>query len=512
MTKWYLLGLLAAAAWTPHPLLAGKIDPDDPPQGLFSDDWMVALLGGQKAGYVHTTMFREGDEITTRAISVLSIARGAVAMEVSTMESYIETVAGAPISFESTNKLATMTTVTRGRVRDDQIEIERTQFGMTQTERIPYPKGALMGWGRYAEEVRRGLKEGLTYELDAYVPSLKTDQAVKTRVTIAGRETVDLPDEHLEAIRITTTMSTPVGSMDVVSWVTEDWTLLKSRVQTMGLSIEMVRTDKQTALKDVTPPELFVDTLVKTDKKIDRAAARSIRYRLGVTGEGEPVPDLPITGMQKPGQRTDNGLDLEVTRQDHKALRKAKLPQQSEEFAESLQANIWINSDDPQVITMAKDAAGDATKPYEVADRLRKYATEVIDEKNLNVGFATASEVCRNKEGDCSEHAVLLAALGRVHKIPSRVVIGLVYVPNFAGAKNVFGFHMWTQFNLGGQWVDFDAAQDESDCNATHIALATSSLAHSSLADLSFSLLNVIGRLKIDVLEAKPRTAVSGAK
>ena len=104
---------------------------------------------------------------------------------------------------------------------------------------------------------------------------------------------------------------------------------------------------------------------------------------------------------------------------------------------------------------------------------------------------------------------MLLAALGRVYQLPSRVVVGLVYVPWFGAKKDVFGFHMWTQFYLDGQWVDFDAAQNESDCNPTHIAVATSSLKNAALGEMAFSLINVIGRLKIEVIESDPPEALS---
>jgi transglutaminase-like putative cysteine protease len=230
---------------------------------------------------------------------------------------------------------------------------------------------------------------------------------------------------------------------------------------------------------------------------------------LTVTGEGDPIPDLPATGMQTARRLPDGPVELEVARQDHQALRSAQPSELGGELSEYLDSNVWINSDDPDVKAMASEAARDATTPYEIADSLRRYVTEVIKQKNLNIGFASASEVCRNREGDCSEHAVLLAALGRVHRLPSRVVMGLVYVPAFTGAQDIFGFHMWTQFHIGGQWVDFDAAQHESDCNPTHIAVAVSSLQGAALGDMAFALVNVIGRLKIEIVEAEPSSAVS---
>jgi hypothetical protein len=135
--------------------------------------------------------------------------------------------------------------------------------------------------------------------------------------------------------------------------------------------------------------------------------------------------------------------------------------------------------------------------------------TDVIEDKNLTVGFATASEVCRNKEGDCSEHAVLLAALGRACGLPARVATGLVYVPIFGGNEDIFGFHMWTQFRIGDAWVDFDAAQRESDCNPTHIAFNVAALEGAGLGQIAIDLINVIGNLEIDITRVDAGAAVT---
>ena len=70
---------------------------------------------------------------------------------------------------------------------------------------------------------------------------------------------------------------------------------------------------------------------------------------------------------------------------------------------------------------------------------------------------------------------------------------------SFGGKKNVFGFHMWTQFYIGDQWIDFDAALRETDCSPARIALATSPLNTAALGDIAFSIVNVISGLKVEI-------------
>ncbi|MFQ5490075.1 MAG: transglutaminase family protein [Phycisphaerae bacterium] len=502
-----VFGLLAATG------RAKAIDPDNPPMGLFSDEWLVIRLADQQAGYAHTTLSREGDQVIARTVTVVSMRRGQAELRIDVMESSTETVSGKPISFESVQRMAAMTTTVKGQVRDGQVHIEKSQFGMTQSMTVPYPEGALMGWGLFAEQLRRGLAEGLAYQVSAYMPSLRLDGAVAAGIVIGGKETIELLDGPAQGVRVKTTMSSPSGTMEMTGWIDAEGNVLKTQLEMMGLTFEMIRSDKATATAQLEAPEILFDSLVKSDRRIDRHQARRITYRLSTVDGGAELPTLPETGLQKPKPGPDGRVQLTVTRQDHARLRDASQSNAKDPASEALKpylaSNLWINSDDPQVQAMAKTAGGDADGSYALADNLRRYVSRVIEEKNLNVGFASASEVCRNKQGDCSEHAVLLAALGRARQLPSRVVVGLVYVPTFGGARDVFGFHMWTQFHLGGQWVDFDAAQNESDCNPTHIALATSSLQNAALGEMAFSLINVIGRLKIEVLDADPPTALS---
>jgi hypothetical protein len=92
-----------------------------------------------------------------------------------------------------------------------------------------------------------------------------------------------------------------------------------------------------------------------------------------------------------------------------------------------------------------------------------------VRKKDLTVGYATAAEVATARQGDCTEHAVLAAAMCRAAGIPAQVVTGLAYVGEFAGRKNVFVPHAWFRAWIGGQWIDYDAALRRFD--AGHIAL-----------------------------------------
>ncbi len=492
------------------PLAAGQqtlpINLLDPPQGLFLEDWMIVELSDQKVGYAHSTFTREGDTIQTRTITAITIRRAKIKIDINVMQTAQETVGGVPLKFESISKLSTIDQAMRGVIEDGKVRITSAQFGMETEQTYDYPAGAKMLWGTFRAGIEHGFSEGTTYDLDIYEPSLRTDAAINAKITVGKKMTITLPDGPREAIKVITSMNLPMGSFENIGYVDAMGRVLRTEIPMAGLSMRLTATTREQALDDFDPPEFFVDTLVQIDRAIDRDTAQRIEYTLKISGADRSIPDLPTNAMQTPGVRTKQSATIVVQRIDQDQLR--KLPMEtthSEAMKPYLKAGPSINIHDAEIIKMAKEARGDTTHPYLVADKLRVYVSKIITEKNLNIGFATASEVCRKREGDCSEHAVLLAALGRVVNLPSRVVVGLAYVPEFAGKRNVFGFHMWTQFNLGGKWIDFDAALRESDCSPARIALATSSLNDAGIGDIAFAIIDIITGLeiKIDKIESR---------
>jgi hypothetical protein len=303
-------------------------------------------------------------------------------------------------------------------------------------------------------------------------------------------------------------MRSPVGMMTLESWVNENGDVLKAVMPAPGLGDMVLYTvDQKTALNDFVPPEIFMKSAIKADRKLEPRSLRRVVYRVRPLDKAADLNGLPETDAQRVVPGEDGTVEVTVTRLDYSDGRslEAATGHASAEPSEFLDSNLMINLDDAELMALAKRAAGEVKEPFALADRLRRFVSEYVQAKNLNIGFATASEVARTREGDCSEHGVLLAALGRLNKIPSRVAVGLVYVPTFGGETDIFGYHLWTQFHLGGRWLDYDAALNESECSPTRIAFSTSSLRNTGLADLSLPLLSKIGVIDIDILHVELR-------
>lgn len=488
--------------------LADPIDPNNPPEGRFFDDWGEVFLAGKKIGYAHSTNARKGDQILTSSTMVMKLGRVDQPISIEVISSTTETIRGKPLAFGSTMKMAAMNTSTSGVIRDGKVTVTTAQFGMKQSKSHDFPEGALMVWGAFRLSLLKGFKPGTKYEFQTYAPELKADGAIPTTVTIGDWEEIEANGKHIKAQKVTASLATPVLVLEMVSWVDQDAHPLRAHVPMPGMGeLSIVATDQATALSGFVPPELFLKSLVEVGRPIDRNKAQRIRYRITAKNDDVDLATLPTTGMQTVASPAERSVELTVTRQPHQPTDRSKTPVATPDLSEFLDANLMINTADPELMKLAKRASGPATEPFALADRLRRFVTDYVETKNLNIGFATASEVCRNREGDCSEHGVLLAALGRINGLPSRVVVGLAYVPSLAGRTHVFGYHMWTQFYIDHRWIDFDAALRESDCSPARIAFATSSLKDTGLADISLPLLSKIGGIHIEILEVDSGTA-----
>ncbi len=145
---------------------------------------------------------------------------------------------------------------------------------------------------------------------------------------------------------------------------------------------------------------------------------------------------------------------------------------------------------------MRKQAAGAETDPWKVAVALEQYVHRVMRVDFVDA-FSTAADVARARKGDCKEHAIYLAALARARGIPARVAIGMVYL------NGAFGGHMWTEVYIDGRWIPLDATLGGGGVGAAHLKQGQSTLEGVSAYIAFLPAAQVVGRLKIEVLEAE---------
>jgi hypothetical protein len=432
---------------------------------------------------------------------VIDIGRGDAAVSVSMEGSFVETLGGKPVSMESKRIWGKMPLITRCTYGTEEIQIESIQGEHVTSATKPMPEETWLPPAAAAAFVRKRLEAGAQeIALRTIDPMSGSDPALITRRDIR-KMSIEAMGKTIPAYRCITTSSATPG-VEITEYLDEQGIPVRSQASMGGLAVTIVAAKREVAEQKGEPPELMLRTFVKPDKPI--AKPRSLRravYILSVPG-GEG-PEITSTAIQTVEPLGDGRVRVRI---DTAAPRPAE-PADAED-RRFRDGSPLINSEDPVVQGLAREALLQAGQsPLERAQAMRRFVHDYIDQKDLGIGFASASEVARGRQGDCTEHATLLAAMLRADGIPSRVASGLIYADQFAGERRIFGYHMWTQALLDVEgaltWLDLDATMPTSHFDATHITLATSPLADADPTSSFTGLISLIGRLQIKVERAE---------
>jgi transglutaminase-like putative cysteine protease len=132
-----------------------------------------------------------------------------------------------------------------------------------------------------------------------------------------------------------------------------------------------------------------------------------------------------------------------------------------------LASNSFLVLTDSLLRATAASIAGKETDPERIAAATYRWVTERFRFRLGAVLFGASPEVLRSLTGDCSEAAVLTAALLRARGVPARIALGFASV-----GRGVFIGHAWCEARLGGAWVGVDAALREYPTGVERIKLA----------------------------------------
>lgn len=479
------------------------------------DRWYSVELMGGKAGWMHSQQQRKGETIVTRTKMQFTMGRGGAGIEITMASEFVETLTGKPISMRSQQKLGASPVDTTWTFKDGTAEVVTKQGGRATTETKPMPDGEWVTPAVAEREMLARFKAG-EKTISASTLAAETGLEVITQ-TRTGFEPVTLTIEGKPVEAIKTTVTTDaMGGVASTEWLDKSGELIKSETNLGGIAVIMTRSSKGEAQAegDGFAPEIMVKTFVKPDKPIKdpRTSTRAV-YVLSV--EGEDMPELPSAAAQKVEPLSPTSARVTVD-----ASRPQPAPAEDVKNAVFLASSSAADLTDDKITALTAKALKDA--PADKAQRaelLRRAVYEHISDKNLGTAMATASEVVRTRSGDCSEHGVLLAALLRADKIPSRVATGLIYADSFAGSREIFGYHMWAQALLDGpegpRWVDLDGTfPPVMTFDATHISIAHYDLGNDTLNQSLIGLARVLGRLEIKVesVEHAPAPAPATGK
>ena len=468
-------------------------------------EYFAVFMEGKKAGYaINKRVVSESEVITSDELS-LTLSRAGISMSVTMNTKIVETADGKPLGFECVQDLGLMNVKIEvsGTVQPDgKLILINRSAGSEQKSIVEWPSGALMAEGSRLLQEEKGLQEGTEYSYRVFEPTMA--RALDAKTSVGTMEQVDLLGRIVTLTEVTTRLSMPgMGEMTSKSYLDEDFSLQKSVSPIMGINMEMVACPREFALgkNDVAElvSKMFIDSPVPLD---DVDSAESVTYHL------DPLPDAKLTIPPNDNQQVQKFDDGKVIMTVKPVIPPpgATFPYKGDDAAalEALEPTPFVQSDHKMIIELARRAVGGTKDAAEAINKIEAFVADYVEDKNLSVGYASAVEVASSRQGDCTEHAVLAAALCRAVGIPAQVVTGLAYVDEWRNVENGFGGHAWTQAYVGDKWVGIDAAFKGADLggyDAGHIALAAG---NGDPGDF-FSLVTSMGQFKIEKVIIKKR-------
>jgi hypothetical protein len=233
---------------------------------LPQEDWMNLMIMGTKAGYAHVFMDKaeyNGEEmIKIRSEMMIALRRSGLLLQLSkTKEAYLD-MDLSPRHFISTSNETGEDKLVEGKVENGvlssrRITLRTTLSGKTTEESKPIPKDIVFEEMLGFIALSRGLKVGDQYDLNVF--NLELLEPVKTTVAVAGEDVIEYNGKQENVFVLDYTLDL-MGGIQSREWLGPDGTTYKMEMGAMG--IEMIRTDKQTALGEVGDVDVIINTKI----------------------------------------------------------------------------------------------------------------------------------------------------------------------------------------------------------------------------------------------------------
>jgi hypothetical protein len=377
----------------------------------------------------------------------------------------------------------------------------------------PWPGGVTGIAGEPRLFAQKKFQPGESYEYRTYVGQV--NRVVKITVTCEGEESLALwPNTPPRKLTRFVSKMEKVGQFklpDATTWcdaATAEPLLVRFDFPMLGGEVTFLRTTKEAATAPLTKvPELFGVQSVPLDLPIPGIHTRSgVVYRVALPKDDEPGTAFATDARQAVKNLDEKAKTFELhVSGSHGPVKGAQPePAPGKEFTT---ASYFVNSDDATVKAHAAKAVAGLPADAGAWDKARaveRWVNANMKAMEFSQAMATADNVAKTMSGDCTEFAMLSAAMCRAAGVPSRTALGLVYATGRDG-KPYLAYHMWFEVYAEGQWLPLDATLAMGGVGPGHVKIADHSWhEEKSIAPLLPMLRVLSGRPRAEVLKVGP--------
>ena len=465
-------------------LFNSLLSPRGIPSGVASeaveerDGWMNIYQKDGKIGYSHRRLSKTPQGYTVEETVFMRInTMGMVQnIHVETSGQLFEDFSLQAIQFRIRSGRFSFSA--QGTVDSGVLALRTESAGSNRSFKIRLPNKPYLAAGLLDALYATDLKPGDFFSFDIFDPVTMGPQPVK--VSVIGPEDVYVMGSVRSAMKIMLNFK----GANQFAWLDPEGDVLQEK-GLLGMRLE--KTSRRQALTDIgSGPigDLTDVASVASNVVLDQPASLE---KMTITVSGIDLEQVNLDGgrqLRKENRVTIVKEDLDQLAPELDAKKMALLEQIF------LQPSPFIQSDHKKIRELVDSVLDDTRRhPLQRAKRLVEWVYNNIDKRPV-LSLPDALSTLENREGDCNEHAVLMAAMARAAGIPARVETGLVYL------NGRFYYHAWNLLYLG-KWVTADAVYNQLPADVTHIRFTSGSRQQSDL-------MGVLGRVQIEVIDLEP--------
>ncbi|WNG60739.1 transglutaminase domain-containing protein [Archangium gephyra] len=249
----------------------------------------------------------------------------------------------------------------------------------------------------------------------------------------------------------------------VTAWVAEDGRLLELEYgQTMK-----ARAEPEDVARRLDMVEVFGLTRVVLPRPLP-PEAQAIPGQVKLVMENLPEKFQRDTYRQKYQAQPDGRVLVTMSAQPPDPKKLAPRPLEDPDGGENLKSSIIVESDSAQIRELASQLVGTEKDAYTAARTIVGWVATHL-KKDYGASADRATDVLRQRKGDCTEHSLLTVSLLRASGIPARRVDGVIYMVNQDGVPALY-WHEWVEAFVG-EWTQMDPTFNQVVADATHFGV-----------------------------------------
>jgi len=483
-----LLLLVASTLWT---------------QEQVQEDWRLILLGGKMSGYSHQLTTRQpGGRLRTECYQRLGVDRFGQRLILSQRQVWLEAESFLSLDVELSGNGAVERL--RAEAAPGGIRTLSEKGGAREEGFLPASPTPL-GPFRAEQELLRAWRRGdSTVRTRTFSPDWLGIQEAEVSFLGRGERSDGAGGIHRGTIAAEKLLG--AGGLDTTLVIGEGGEILYTRTQ-VGLGLETVRTPPPTPEQLATWQRELDSSpgLEMSELGIPVSGLEKLSLRLGelkgavfvFSGPGtEALEEALRLAVAELGDgyaalgRWEGGPA--VTLSSASTSPAGAVGEKTAGAEAYLRDGYYLALNDPRLEAILA-GCGSGPDP----ECLRQAAYRYIRVKSARFGFAGTQEILSTREGDCTEHSLLLSSLLRRTGVPARLAYG------FLLTRQGFTGHAWTEAFLDGRWVWLDASFPSAGESGLKLRLGTIDPAQPLWGQMGLALLQAAGAVRARLVEAR---------